>query len=277
MTLADVLPALEPADTARLDTPAIRDLVGPPPPLTRGLIGEEAMGLSTFADFADGRLEIDELFSFSNAFERAAATLIRWGVAPVSLLYRVFLLPSDIAGHRQQHRAWRRWATVNFERPEGYVERQEHLRESEDEVRKTHPEGPLARALAPAFHSVLKAHFRAVTLHRAGAVLVAATKHRLETGSLPESLDILVPGKLPSLTLDPFTTGSPLRMKLTPEELVVWSVGPDGENDGGPEPSGAARDFRKDDIGLRMRVSARARAIVADPLPAATSLGTPLP
>ena len=258
MTLADVLPALEPADSARLDTPAIRDLVGAPQSLARGVTGDEAMGLSTFADFADGRLTIDELMSFSNAFERHLATLMRWGKTPASLLYRVFLLPSDIAGYRQQHRAWRQWTTVKFDRPEGYVERQTLLREAEAEARKTHPQGALARVLVTGFDDILRVQFRTLASNRAGAVLVAATKHRLETGSLSESLDILVPARLPTLPLDPFTTGSSLRMKLTPEELVVWSVGPDGEDDGGPEPSGAARDFRNDDVGLRMRTAAAA-------------------
>jgi hypothetical protein len=98
----------------------------------------------------------------------------------------------------------------------------------------------------------------AVARHRAAAALGAATKRRRETGTLPESLDALVPGELPTLPLDPFATDAPLRQKATPEEFLVWSVGPDGEDDGGPQPPDAEHDAGNDDIGLRMTAAAAA-------------------
>ena len=55
---------------------------------------------------------------------------------------------------------------------------------------------------------------------------------------------------------DPFTTDAPLLLKVTPEDLLVWSVGPDGEDDGGPQKDGEDHDTSNDDIGLRMPAAA---------------------
>ena len=87
-------------------------------------------------------------------------------------------------------------------------------------------------------------------------MLLAATRERLASGTLPESIDALVPARLPSVPLDPFTTDAPLRLKLTPEECVVWSVGPDGDDDGGPQKDGEEQDTSNDDVGLRMPLTA---------------------
>ena len=72
------------------------------------------------------------------------------------------------------------------------------------------------------------------------------------------SIDALVPARLPSVPRDPFTTDAPLHLKATSEELLIWSVGPDGEDDGGPQPPDAEHDAGNDDIGLRMRAAAAA-------------------
>ena len=49
-------------------------------------------------------------------------------------------------------------------------------------------------------------------------------------------------------------------MRVDGDETVVWSIGPDGEDDGGPLRDGEARDLDNDDVGLRMRVAAPAGA-----------------
>ena len=119
-----------------------------------------------------------------------------------------------------------------------------------------HQSGVMSRMLAPFIGDVIQSQTRAVALHRAAAALVAATKHRLGTGSLPESLEALVPARLPSVPLDPFAADAPLHLKVTPEEFLVWSIGVDGENAGGPERPDAEHHIENDDVGLRMRVAA---------------------
>ena len=81
---------------------------------------------------------------------------------------------------------------------------------------------------------------------------VAATRHRLKTGHLPDALDDLVPEELPFPPRDPFTTSQPLRLRKMDQGIVVWWVGQDGEDDGGPSTKTYA-DFGtdgNDDLGL---------------------------
>ena len=61
---------------------------------------------------------------------------------------------------------------------------------------------------------------------------VAAARFRAATGSLPDTLDELVPRFLEALPPDPFRPG-PLRYALTDDGFTVWSVGVDGVDDGG--------------------------------------------
>lgn len=57
---------------------------------------------------------------------------------------------------------------------------------------------------------------------------------------------------VPALLGDPFTTDQPLLAKRTDDGWVVYSVGPDGEDDGGPLPPEADSVEGHDDIGLRL-------------------------
>jgi hypothetical protein len=128
----------------------------------------------------------------------------------------------------------------------------------EAEIRRTGPNGFLSQLIVPATDAVLRSQCMALARHRAAEVLLAATRERLASGTLPESIDALVPARLPSVPRDPFTTDAPLHLKATPEELLVWSVGPDGEDDGGPHKDGEEHEAGHDDIGLRMTVAAPA-------------------
>jgi hypothetical protein len=83
---------------------------------------------------------------------------------------------------------------------------------------------------------------------------VAATRQRLASGQLPDALDREWLAAMPA---DPYTGTTltdrqPLRSRSADGALVVWSVGPDGEDDGGPVPAGADAVEGNDDIGLRL-------------------------
>ncbi|MBL7040279.1 MAG: hypothetical protein ISR77_16700 [Pirellulaceae bacterium] len=66
------------------------------------------------------------------------------------------------------------------------------------------------------------------------------SRYRVAEDQFPETLDSLVPEFLPALPLDPFD-GNPLRIKTTDQELVLYSVGPDGADDDGAPSDGQAR------------------------------------
>ncbi len=61
---------------------------------------------------------------------------------------------------------------------------------------------------------------------------LAAERYRLAHGHWPEALVQLAPKYLPLVPIDPFS-GQPIKMLMTPEELTIYSVGPDGEDNHG--------------------------------------------
>ncbi len=69
---------------------------------------------------------------------------------------------------------------------------------------------------------------------------LAVERYRLARGALPETLRDLVPTYLPEVPLDPFD-GRPLRYRHLERGYAVYSVGPDGRDDGGKEPPPGAR------------------------------------
>ena len=257
--VAEILPTLTPADAPLLDVPALRDLVASTPSLVRAINGEEAFGLSTFANFADGRDGIDCLGRLAGdpnvailPQEKPFSLLIE----PLSAVWRAFILPADIVGYRRRFEGYRQLVTGAVDQSQTWPQIQKQIDGIEAEISRAGSDGFLSRLIAPATDAVLRSQCMAVARHRAAEVLMAATRERLASGALPESIDALVPARLPSVPRDPFTTDAPLHLKATPEELLVWSVGPDGKDDGGPRQEGVESDTDSDDIGLRMPLKA---------------------
>jgi hypothetical protein len=91
---------------------------------------------------------------------------------------------------------------------------------------------------------------------RCAAAALAAERYRLAEGRWPEGLDALVPRYLAAVPADPFD-GRPLRLKRLPEGVVLYSIGPDGTDDGGvvdhkrPQAPGTDVEFRLWDAGRR--------------------------
>jgi hypothetical protein len=256
--VAEILPTLSAADAPLLDDPALRDLVASTPSLVRAINGEEAFGLSTFANFADGREGIDDMGQLSgdpNVAILPQEEPFSLLTEPLSAVWRAFILPADIASYRRRFQGYRQLVTGAVDQSRTWPQMQKQIDGIEAEIRRTGPDGFLSRLIAPATDAVLRSQCNSVARHRAAEVLLAATRERLASGSLPESIDSLVPARLPSVPRDPFTTDTPLHLKATPEEVLVWSVGPDGKDDGGPRQEGVESDTDSDDVGLRMPVT----------------------
>ena len=64
-------------------------------------------------------------------------------------------------------------------------------------------------------------------------VALAARAYQIEKKTPPASLQVLVPEYLPSLPDDPFEVGAPLQFKNDGAGLRIYSIGPDGMDDGG--------------------------------------------
>ena len=63
--------------------------------------------------------------------------------------------------------------------------------------------------------------------------LLALRAYKLDRGAYPTALSALVPGYLKTVPSDPFALSGPLRYKRTAGSFLLYSVGPDGKDDGG--------------------------------------------
>jgi hypothetical protein len=86
--------------------------------------------------------------------------------------------------------------------------------------------------LLPGTDAVFSAEGRRLAMARAADAALAAQLYRRGHGHWPEKLEDLVPEFLAQVPADPFD-GKPLRVHHTEDELVIYSVGPDGNDDGG--------------------------------------------
>ncbi len=80
----------------------------------------------------------------------------------------------------------------------------------------------------------------AQALWSACKVVLACERARLKWGRWPEDLEEITPRLLSSIPADPWDmTGGPLRYKVEGDTFTLWSVGPDGIDNGGtPDPEG---------------------------------------
>lgn len=67
---------------------------------------------------------------------------------------------------------------------------------------------------------------------RCAVAALASERFRLAHGSWPDSISGLVPEFLSETPIDPFD-GQPLRLRHLKDSLVIYSIGPDGNDDGG--------------------------------------------
>ena len=106
----------------------------------------------------------------------------------------------------------------------------------------------LARLLFPAAEKVGEAMMRSDAQMRSTIAALAAERYRLADGRWPESLAGLVPKYLSEVPKDPYD-GAPLRLRRLGDGVVVYSVGPDGNDNGGTLGNGVAPGT---DIGMRL-------------------------
>jgi hypothetical protein len=156
--------------------------------------------------------------------------------------------PGDLAGLKT---AWKnKEADFLFflEIMEGYVEASKSSPPASLEMVKTlgarvqqargrpPEEAPVVSALllSPYESSAVKFAENAARLRATQAVVAIERYRAANAGRLPDSLDKLVPAQLPTALTDPFD-GKPLRYKRLAKGYVVYSIGSDGQDDGGKE------------------------------------------
>lgn len=247
-TLAAVLPTTSRQDLSLLADTALTNFTDSTFSLPPYCLREDAWAMLILADLQQGLLGPGEMSDFGLVedyrIRRTAAVL-------PAFIYRCFLWPADVAVYRRCVQFYQRLAS-DLTRPESrLVDCYRQERRFEDEIKQSREAFFGTELALPLVRFAV--HCKSQALHRCAAVLVAATKFRLATGSLPETAAALVPDHLATVPLDPFMKDAPLRVQRTDDGgLMVYSVGPDGEDDGGPPPRGAERPQDNDDVGLRL-------------------------
>jgi hypothetical protein len=117
----------------------------------------------------------------------------------------------------------------------------------------------LVALMTQAVDKVLDTARRSHAQLRCATVAVAAERFRRDNGRWPTTIDELVTAKLlTAVPADPYD-GKPLRLKKLPDGLVIYSVGPDGADNGGtldrqkPTRPGSDIGFRLWDVSARRR------------------------
>jgi len=87
--------------------------------------------------------------------------------------------------------------------------------------------------------------------HRLAVLGIAAACFRTEEGRYPDKLQELIPDYISAVPIDPFD-GKPLRMSPEGDGLVLYSVGMNGEDDGGVDDSWSYGGTSGADISFRL-------------------------
>jgi hypothetical protein len=86
------------------------------------------------------------------------------------------------------------------------------------------------------FYRLILRSLTATTRCHIASAALAVERFRLAKGTLPESLDEIVPQYLASVPVDPFNE-KPVKYKKLPKGFIIYSVGENGIDDGGKEES----------------------------------------
>jgi hypothetical protein len=155
-------------------------------------------------------------------------------------------------------------------------EQKDAERELDAELRGLRARGVmLTTMLIPAMVKFNDANRRKVATMRCLRVLVALERHRQAKGKFPEKVEELTPKILSAIPLDPFD-GKPLRYRVAGGVALVYSVGPDGKDDGGNlDPENPMKPGT--DMGFRLWDVKHRRQPATVPPPAAPEGGPPGP
>jgi hypothetical protein len=110
------------------------------------------------------------------------------------------------------------------------------------------PSDPLIKILAPVFTRARWNFARNDAGNSLWLVALALRAYKLENAKYPAQLTELTPKYLKDIPADPFGAGEALRYKNRGTEYLLYSIGPDGVDNGGkpiPHPAGASATRRK--------------------------------
>jgi len=87
-------------------------------------------------------------------------------------------------------------------------------------------------SLLPVYPKVVRSVELSQSKRGAAIAALAMRRYRRERGSFPQSLEALMPEYIPAMPVDP-VDGNTMRYRLGPDGPVLYSLGADGDDDGG--------------------------------------------
>jgi hypothetical protein len=255
-TLIDVLPFIDADNLALLKRDEIHNFLSTPPSLAKNIYGEEAFGLYVFSIFGTGGFDqwpLGQLASFIMDDLDVPDSIVQQDTFfnPALAAYRIFLFPQDLTAYQQTMHTYQRVA----ESSNLYATKQTTLKRIEDDFSSGRPKGFVTALLTPAIGKAIENVEKARMRHTTALVAIAATEFRITHDSLPEKADVLVPKLLPFLPKDVFIDKSRLRYSVKNDGIAIYSVGPNGKDDGGPGPDMGKDQPKNDDVGIFLRQS----------------------
>ena len=142
-----------------------------------------------------------------------------------SFIYRIFFMDKDIKANR--------WYTeeVNKLADRPYYQTKDEwpklFTNSKDKKQSL-----LLPLILPWFERQAETMARGDAQRRIVELALAMCRYHAKNGKYPEKIDELVPDFIAFVPLDPFD-GKPIRLKQADGKLVIYSIGPDGIDDGG--------------------------------------------
>ena len=255
-TLIDVLPFIDADNLALLKRDEIHNFLSTPPSLAKNIYGEEAFGLYVFSIFGTGgfdQWQLGQLASFIMDDLDVPDSIVQQDTFfnPALAAYRIFLFPQDLTAYQQTMHTYQRVA----ESSNSYAAKQTTLKRIEDDFSSGRPKGFVTALLTPAIGKAIENVEKARMRHTTALVAIAATEFRITHDSLPEKADVLVPKLLPFLPKDVFLDKSRLHYSVKNDGVAIYSVGPNGKDDGGPGPDMGKDQPKNDDVGIFLRQS----------------------
>jgi hypothetical protein len=107
------------------------------------------------------------------------------------------------------------------------------------------PPDPLSRILVPVYLEARSRWAQREAYWRITLLRLAARAYQQRHGTFPPSASALVPAYLPAVPLDPYAS-SPLVCRLENGQPLIYSRGPDGDDDGGRKDLGVRADPESD-------------------------------
>ena len=249
--LIDILPFIDADDLVLLKRNDIHNFLSTPPFLAKNIYGEEAFGLNVFSIFGTGEFEQWQLASLFMDDLHVPKSFYQQNsfLNPALAAYRIFLFPQDLAVYQQTMYSYQRVA----ESSDSYATKQTTLKNIEDDLSSGRLKGFMTAYLLPGISKAIENVEKARIRHTTALVAIAATEFRIAHGSLPEKADSLVPDFLPCLPKDTFHATSRVRYSSKDDGVAIYSVGPNGKDDGGPGPEMDNGQPKTDDVGIFLR------------------------